>query len=223
MPLISPRVTLTGPWLEMDLGYRHQIAGWPIVGPSWGLAATIAWLQVRDADLPADVLPETYFRDRARADKIEAEIGLMTAAEISNYACERASNAAMEVTALVTAGLTNGESVQPPTGNTSASPPSDRWHAGTVNIVLHTAVPLTQAAMFEALSIVAEARTAAIIDLGISLIDGRKLTGTGTDCIVVASPAAPHPLKHCGLHTALGRLIGETTYSAARRAIVTRG
>jgi len=219
MGLVSPRVTLTAPWLEMDLGHRHQVAGWPIVGPAWGKAATIAWLQVKDADLPADVAPETYFRERARADRVEAEIGLMTAADISLYACERASNAAMEVTSLVTAGLSNGESVQP----SAASPPSERWHAGTVNIVMHTAVPLTQAAMFEAISIVAQARTAAIMDLGISLIDGRKLTGTGTDCIVVAAPAGPHALNHCGLHTALGRLIGETTYSAARRAIVSRG
>src|SRR5579863_5922920 len=85
MALVSPRVTLAEPWLEMDLGYRHQIAGWPIVGPSWGMAATIDWLQVRDADLPADVLPETYFKERARIDRIEAEIGLMTAADIANY------------------------------------------------------------------------------------------------------------------------------------------
>jgi adenosylcobinamide amidohydrolase len=219
MALVSPRVTLKAPWLEMDLGHRHQVAGWPIIGPSWGMAATIVWLQVKDADLPADGTPESYFQERARADRIEAEIGLMTAAELSRFACERASNAAMEVTALVTAGLTNGESVQP----SAANPPSERWHAGTVNIALHTAVPLTQAAMFEALSIVAQARTAAIMDLGISLIDGRKLTGTGTDCIVVAAPAGPHALKHCGLHTALGRLIGETTYSATRRAVVTKG
>ena len=219
MGLVSPRVTLSAPWLQMDLGYRHQVAGWPIVGPSWGMAATIAWLQVRDADLPADVAPETYFQDRAKADKVEAEIGLMTAADVSLYARERASNAAMEVTALVTAGLSNGESVQP----SAASPATERWHAGTVNIALHTAVPLTQAAMFEALSIVAQARTAAIMDLGISLIDGRRLTGTGTDCIVVTSPAGPHALNHCGLHTALGRLIGETTYSATRRAVVSRG
>jgi adenosylcobinamide amidohydrolase len=221
MALTSPRVTLKGPWLEMDLGHRHQVAGWPIVGPSWGKAATIAWLQVKDADLPATVSPEAYFRARARADRIEAEIGLMTAADISLHACERASNAAMEVTSLVTAGLSNGESVQPH-ANPPASQPAEHWHAGTVNIVTHIAVPLTQAAMFEAISIVAQARTAAIIDLGISLIDGRKLTGTGTDCIIVAAPAGSHALNHCGLHTALGRLIGETTYSAARRAMVSR-
>jgi adenosylcobinamide amidohydrolase len=214
-----PRITLNRPWLEMDLGYRHQTAGWPIVGPAWGTASVIAWLQVKDADLPPDVAPEAYFQNLAKAQRIEAEIGLMTAADISLYACERASNAAMEVTAIVTAGLTNGESVQP----CAASPPRERWHAGTVNTVLHTAVPLTQAAMFEAISIVAEARTAAILDLGVSLIDGRKLTGTGTDCIVIAAPAGPHALKHCGLHTALGRLIGETTYSATKRAIVPRG
>jgi adenosylcobinamide amidohydrolase len=213
------RVTLAAPWLILDLGYRHQVAGWPVVGPAWGTAAVIAALQVRDADLPADVAPGDYFKSRAKADRIDAEIGLMTAAELSLYACERASDAAMEVTSVVTAGLTNGESVQP----SAAAPPDERWHAGTVNAVLHTAVPLTQGAMFEAISIVAQARTAAILDFGISLIDGRKLTGTGTDCIVIASPAGPHALKHCGLHTALGRLIGETTYAATKRAIGTRG
>jgi len=212
------RITLQAPWLIMDLGHRHHVAGWPIVGPAWGTASVIAWLQVRDADLPADVAPEAYFKSRAKAERIEAEIGLMTAAEISLYACERASNAAMEVTAVVTAGLTNGESVQP----CAASPPQERWHAGTVNTVLHTAVPLTQGAMFEAISIVAEARTAAILDFGISLIDGRKLTGTGTDCIIIAAPTGAHALKHCGLHTALGRLIGETTYAATKRAIGAR-
>ena len=214
-----PRLTLSAPWLEMDLGYRHQVAGWPIVGPAWGTASVIAWLQVQDADLPADVPPEAYFESRAKADKVAAEIGLMTAADVSAYACERAGKAAMEVTAVVTAGLTNGESVQP----CAVPPATGNWHAGTVNTALHTTVPLTQAAMFEAISIVAQARTAAILDLGISLIDGRKLTGTGTDCIVIAAPAGPHALKHCGLHTVLGRLIGETTYSATRRAIVPRG
>jgi len=206
-----PRLTLREPWLVMDLGPPHQVAGWPIVGPAWGMASRIVWLQVKDADLPPGIEPEAYFGSRAKADGVTVEIGLMTAAEISLHACERAGL----VTAVVTAGLTNGESVEPAT----LARPAEAWRAGTVNTVLHSAVPLTQGALFEAISIAAEARTAAILDLGLTLADGRKLSGTGTDCIVVAAPSGPNAEKHCGLHTEIGRRIGETVYRATRRAI----
>lgn len=203
-------VTLREPWLLFDLGAPHRVAGWPIVGPAWGVASSIAWLQVADSDLPAGLSPESYFADRAAADGISAEIGLMTAAEIARHACEEAG----DVTVLATAGLSNGESVYP----SARSRPDAGWHAGTVNIALRTGTPLTQGAMLEALSIVAQARTAAILNLGRSLADGRRLTGTGTDCIVIAAPDGPHAERHCGLHTRLGRLIGEASYEAMRRA-----
>jgi len=205
------RPKLAEPWLLLDLGRPHQVAGWPIVGPAWGMARRIAWLQVRDADLPPDVDPESCFAERARRDGIIADLGLMTAAEIARFSCEENGS----VTAIVTAGLDNGESVQPAAIDGPAVP----WHAGTINTVLHSAVPLTQAAMLEALSIVTEARTAALLDLSLTLTDGRALTGTGTDCIVVAAPARPAAERHCGLHTALGRKIGETVYRAMKRAV----
>jgi adenosylcobinamide amidohydrolase len=208
---MSIRPRLTPPWLLVDLGYRHRVAGWPVVGPSWGEATTVAWLQVEEHGLEN---PTDFFWAKARAARIDAEIGLMTAADIKRFNCQAGKNAGMEVTAVVTAGLVNGESVQP-----SATSAPTAWHPGTVNILLHANVPLTDGAMIEAVSIVAEARTAAILDLGISLLDGRPLTGTGTDCIVVAAPPGAHPLSHCGLHTALGRLIGETTHRAVAGAI----
>jgi adenosylcobinamide amidohydrolase len=203
-------VSLREPWLLFDLGGPHQIAGWPVVGPAWGMASSIAWLQVKDSDLPAGLSPEGYFRSRALADGISAEIGLMTAAEIARHACEQAG----DVTVLATAGLSNGESVQP-----AKVRPGEAWHAGTINIALQIKTPLSQGAMLEALSIVAQARTAAIMDLNLTLPDGRRLTGTGTDCIIVAAPEGPQPQNHCGLHTSLGRLIGESTYKAVVSAI----
>ena len=205
------RPSLAPPWLLVDLGYRHRVAGWPVVGPSFGNATIVAWLQVEDNDLAN---PTDYFWAQARSARIEADVGLMTAADIAHFACLSGQNAAMEVTAVVTASLSNGESVRP-----SATGAPRGWHPGTVNILLHANVPLTDGAMIEAVSIVAEARTAAILDLGISLMDGRPLTGTGTDCIVVAAPPGAHPLSHCGLHTALGRLIGETCHRAVATAL----
>ncbi len=203
-------VALREHWLLFDLGGPHWVAGWPVVGPAWGTASRIAWLQVKDSDLPAGFSPEDHFKRRASADGIAADIGLMTAAEISRYACERAG----DVTVIATAGLSNGESVQPAKPRTE-----EAWHAGTINIAMRTRTPLTQGAMLEAISIVAQARTAAIMDLDRTLPDGRRLTGTGTDCIVVASPEGSEPQRHCGLHTSLGRLIGETVYKAVVSAI----
>lgn len=206
-------VKLTPPWLQVDLGYPHRLAGWPIVGPAWGEAVFISWLQVEDAELPLGLAPDLYFRRRAKEARIAADLGLMTAADVRLYCCEKGQDSAMEVTLVVTAGLTNGESVQPQPRRSD-----NGWHPGTINILMHANVPLTDAALMEAMSIVTEARTAAVIDLGITLLDGRKLTGTGTDCVLVAAPALAHPLHHCGLHTALGRLIGETTYRAVTHA-----
>jgi adenosylcobinamide amidohydrolase len=215
--MIRPR--LSPPWLQVDLGYRHHVIGWPLVGPATGEATTIAWLQVSDHDLPNDIAPDNYFRRRAKEAHIEADIGLMTSADITLHSWQTGRDSAMEVTAVVTAGLANGESVQP---SPYAAPPAG-WHAGTINILLHANVPLTGGAMIEAVSIVTEARTAALVDLELSLVDGRRLTGTGTDCILVAAPRGAHALHHAGLHTALGRLIGETTYRAVTEAVrVTR-
>lgn len=205
---------LTPPWLLIDLGAPHIVAGWPIVGPAWGTARHIAWLQVRDRDLPPGRDPAGYFRRQAESAAIRAEIGLMTAAEIAGFRCCRAESDSLTVEVVVTAGLTNGESVQP-----GASFLATSWHAGTVNSLVAVNRAMSQAAMLESIAIVAQARTAAIMDLGLSLVDGRRLTGTGTDCVLVAAPQDGVPESHCGLHTTLGRMIGETSYRAFQAAI----
>jgi adenosylcobinamide amidohydrolase len=72
----------------------------------------------------------------------------------------------------------------------------------------------------EALALVAEARTAAMLDSGArSIVSGTPATGTGTDCIVVASPTGECPLRYAGKHLIFGHLIGTTVYNAMRRAI----
>ena len=67
---------------------------------------------------------------------------------------------------------------------------------------------------------VAEARTAAILDLGLRTGDGRPVTGTGTDCIIVAAPIGGPIQAHCGLHTDLGKALGEIVYGATSEACV---
>jgi adenosylcobinamide amidohydrolase len=61
------------------------------------------------------------------------------------------------------------------------------------------------------MSIVAQARTAAVMDAGHDLPTGRA-TGTGTDCIAVAAPQGAE--RFVGLHTEAGEAIGRATYEA---------
>ena len=70
-------------------------------------------------------------------------------------------------------------------------------------------------ALVEAVSIAAEARTAAILDIGHPPA-GPAITGTGTDCIVVTAPCDGEPEPWAGLHTAVGEAIGAAVYAATR-------
>ena len=211
----GPRISLNPPWLTVDLGAPHSITGWPVVGPVLGTASSVTWLQVESADLPRSVDPDAFFLHRARSEGIPSEVGLLTAAEIARYATVKHDTGnGGAVTIVATAGLGNGESVFP----SKLAKGGASHRVGTVNILAIAPYPLTPHAQLEAISIVAEARTAAILDLRRSTTDGRPVTGTGTDCIIIAAPLEGETHMHCGLHTDLGRALGEAAFEAAREA-----
>ena len=74
--------------------------------------------------------------------------------------------------------------------------------------------------MVEALAMATEARVAAVHDAGIlSTRTKRPATGTGTDCIVIASPARGRAHPYCGKHTLLGELIGKAALRSCAKAL----
>lgn len=206
---LLPTVDLRQPWLRVDLGRAHRVVGWPVVAPSDGMARFVTWLQVCDSDLPRHVDPDTYFLHRARAEGMAADVGLLTAAEVARFALQRRPTPDGAVTVVVTVGLGNGESVIPGDAPMHVTP-----HVGTINLLAVLPLPLAPPAMQEAISIVTQGRTAAVMDLCLRTGDGRPVTGTGTDCVVVAAPHGPAKQLHCGLHTTLGRALGEAAYAA---------
>lgn len=213
--VFSPRLDHRHPWLVLTFGETMRVLGWPPVGPSRGAARAVAWLQVRDRDLPVDLDPVQVYRDRARQDGIEAGIGLMTAAAIADRGFDlRHDESGLGAATVATVGLGNGESVVP-----AMTPPSGSPRIGTVNLVVAVSAALTDAAALEALSIVAQARTTAILAKGLRTPDGRPITGTGTDCIVLASSCTGRPLPYCGLHTHVGRLIATSVWQATTAAV----
>ena len=205
------RIAHRHPWLVLDFGAARAVLGWPVVGPHDGQARRVAWLQVKNADLPLHRDPGAYFRARAAADGIEAELGLLTAADLGRFA-EAQEGVAH---AVATAGLGNAESVVP----SLVAGASCAAHVGTINIVASLDMALAPGARLEALSIAAEARTAAVLAHGRALADGRPATGTGTDCIVLASVREGRLETHAGLHTPHGRMLGAVVYRAVAAAL----
>jgi adenosylcobinamide amidohydrolase len=108
-------------------------------------------------------------------------------------------------TCLATVGLSNAEAV-------GRRRPYHSADFGTINLCTAVDAALTEAAQLEALSIAIEARTAAVMEAGVSLPTGTA-TGTGTDCAALACD--PGEGRYAGLHTAIGEAIG----AATRRAI----
>lgn len=201
------RPELRPPWLLLDFGRDLRLLGWPVVGKPLGSARRVAWLQVRNADLPLDRDPAAYFSECANAAGISFDAGLMTAAELRGFAIAQRTG----VSVVATGGLGNAESVMPAAGETQRTA-----KVGTINIVAVIEHPLSLAAQIEALSIVAEARTAAVMGFGLTMADERPVTGTGTDCILVAAPGDETGLSHCGLHTPIGRALAEAAYDSVK-------
>ena len=191
------KVTVARPWLVAEFGTPLRVLSWTMNRPGFATAPAVVWREVRDADLTADFDVSAWL-ERELAEAGHADAG----AFITSRNIERHHHAAANgVEALATVGLSNAERI----GRRGTR----RHHAaGTINILVEIAAGLTEGALVEAVSLAAEARTAAILDTA------GGVTGTGTDCIAIAAPPGAQP--HAGKHTALGEAIGSCVYQAVR-------
>jgi adenosylcobinamide amidohydrolase len=197
------------PFLTARFAAPQRTLGWSLLHPGIAVVADVVWVEVRNGDLGSSVDPQAFLKARLAEAGLPHALAFMTSRDIRrHHFCRRRADA-VEAACLTTVGLSNGERV----GSRKACGP----HVGTINTLLHVSVPLTDGAMVEALSIVAQARTTAIVDSWRGE-RGPAITGTGTDCIVVASPGRDEALACAGLHTAVGETIGGAVYEATRTA-----
>ncbi|MDO5705980.1 MAG: adenosylcobinamide amidohydrolase [Paracoccus sp. (in: a-proteobacteria)] len=200
------KVTLNHPWLIADLGTAHRVLSFAPHRAGFVTARRILWRQVRDADLPADLDAGEWLAAQMAAAGLADAVGMLTSRDVVRW-CRAAAG---PVTCVATVGLGNAERVghrQPP-----------RPGLGTINIAVHLADGLTDTALLEAMTIVAEARTTAVMETGLLLPQGRA-TGTGTDCIAVAAQTGAG--RFAGLHTPLGEAIGAAVYDAVATGCAT--
>lgn len=196
------------PFLTCTFSEPQKTLSWALNKPGFHTLERIAWLEVRNKDLPIDVDFLDFVAAKLGEAQLSDALALVTSRDIRRYHVTQANVEGAIATCLTTVGLSNGERI----GTRSTSPVP---LPGTVNTLVHVSQPLSEAALLETLSVVTQARTAAILDSAV-LRDGQRITGTGTDCIVVAAPPGAYPNLYAGLHTPIGEAVGRCTYDAIR-------
>ncbi|MDF3606798.1 adenosylcobinamide amidohydrolase [Paracoccus sp. DMF-8] len=201
------KLTLCEPWLIADLGGPMRVLSFAPHRPGFVTAERILWREVRNSDLTPDLDAEGWLAHQVTALDGPPAVAMMTSRAVARF--RQASAGSVSCTATV--GLGNAERV----GHRRALHDHDLPAYGTINIALRLDAGLTDRAMIEALTIAAEARTAAIIQIGMAISTGTA-TGTGTDCIALA--ARPGTADYAGLHTELGEWIGRATHDSVLAA-----
>jgi iron complex transport system ATP-binding protein len=137
-------------------------------------------------------------------------VGMMTAADVNKAVCHLDG----EVLSIVTAGTSN-----------AATPGESApvWGAGTVNIFVVIAHPMTKGALANAIITVTEAKSLAFRSLDIrSTNAGGMATGTTTDSVAVCTTdGEQEPYRYASTATDVGRSIGRSVFAAVYNCLST--
>lgn len=196
--------------LVVRFGAMQRMCSWAIVNGGMTRARAVAWIQVCDHDLRPPVDARVLLRERMIELGAPDAVGLLTSRDLDAFADISISHGDAHARCIATVGLGNALR--------AGDLPGPAARIGTINLLCHVDVPLTEEAVLEAMSIATEARTAAVLDAAVaSRRSGLRSTGTGTDCIVIASPLASRPEAYAGKHTRVGHLVGAAVEDAVRR------
>jgi len=199
-------------WLVVRFASRHEVLSSALVGGGRRRTRTVAWHEVRNAELGPSVDPERLFRTRAAQMRLSGAVGMLTSRSLQRYVTAERGSDRIAAQVVATVGLGNALRV--------GDPPGLEVPAGTINILCRVSEPLSEEAAIETLSLVAEARTLAVIEASVgSIRSGLPSTGTGTDCIVVASPLGRAKIRYAGKHTEAGHVVGAAVTDALRRGV----
>lgn len=194
--------------LLWSAGPGHRMISSAVVGGGIGERAWILNAQVRHSYRRTD--PDRHLADLAAATGVRGPgVGLMTAADVSAFA-----HAHDEGTdAYVTAGVNvRGWAAVPGTGVDGPQEP------GTINIVAAVPVPLSDAALVNAVATVTEAKVQALVEAGLDC------SGTPTDavCVTARTPGpGEETYAFAGPRSVWGARLARAVHRAVRAAVST--
>lgn len=213
MTLLAP--DLAQPWLVADLGGPQRVLSFAPWRAGFVTTRRIVWREVRNADLTPELDVRRWIAGMLAERGLSDAVTMLTSHDIRRFVRTEREVEGIRAAALATVGLGNAERVGQ---RHFRAVPEDTPGYGTINIAVQVAGPdprwgLSRVAQIEALTIAAQARTAAVMEAGLNLPGGR-VTGTGTDCLALAAP--PGREAFAGLHTALGEAVGAAVHAAVR-------
>ncbi|MGI8451053.1 MAG: adenosylcobinamide amidohydrolase [Streptosporangiaceae bacterium] len=211
--------------MHVEMCWRRQdevllpVAVW-CPGPGWRMISSgVAgggigpreW--VLNAQVPAAysrIDPAVHVAELAAGLGLAGEgVGLLTAASVTD-AVQRDGEG---VRVLATVGLRVPAWAAAPSG-TASRELAPAWRPGTINIIVSVPVPLREAAYVGAVMTATEAKTQAVLEAGF------RATGTASDAICVAAPAAGDPEDFAGPRSLWGARIARAVHSAVHAGAV---
>ena len=206
------RIELRGPWLVVHFSEPQVCLSWAAVNGGKVQTPTVAWYYLSPEEQPHAGELGGYLRLKLDEAHLHGAIGLLTTRKRYGHTEASVEWEQVRAWALATVGLRDAVRV----GDEPNAGPA----AATVNLLCQVSLPLTDAAMLEAVSVAAEARTAAILESGVrSVVSGRSATGTPSDCIVIACPPNGLEDPRAGKGTSVGHVIGQAVYQAVSSGI----
>ncbi len=140
-------------------------------------------------------------------------VGMVTYANIADFALVSKRDDAAAVSVVATAGCTHAES----SGEKIELQPIE----GTINIIVVIDGHPDEACLVSCLITATEAKTAALRELDLrSRYSGFEATGTVTDAMVVAETGRGSPIAYGGPSSKLGQLVGSCTRQAVKEAVM---
>ncbi len=200
-----------GRLLVVPFAQPHRALSWAVSGGGFRRVRTVVWRQVGDAELARGIDPERLLA--AALAPFPDPIGLLTARDIHRFDDVTLGEGNLTARCVATVGLGNALAI--------GDPPGPLRQVGTINLLCQLSRPLSDGALVEAISLATEARTAAMLAAHVpSRRSTGWATGTGTDCIIVATPEGVGAgERYAGKHTSLGALIGQSVGAAVSRGI----
>ncbi len=165
---------------------------------------------------PSEVTLVKYCREKGWQGEV---VGMMTAATMDSFRQVQRIENNVEVTALVTVGISNAKRAGEPAECREMG--SVHGEKGTINIIILTNAQLTHAALVEAIITVTEAKSAALQNLGIkNPVTGSQATGTGTDAVAIVNGSGPERVCYCGKHMIFGEMLAATVIEAITASLL---
>lgn len=215
----------TPAFVHVEFGAAHRVLSSAVLNGGWVQADHIVNLKVeknrggKKTFEPSEITLSRFCRQKGWQG---VTVGMMTAASMDSFEQVRRVEQNVEVTALVTVGLSNAK---------RAGEPAEWRHMennagtqGTINIIILTNARLTDAAMVEAVVTATEAKSAALQNLNVrSRTTGAQSTGTGTDAVAIVSGLGPIRIHHCGKHVLFGEMVAAVVMQAITNAVIKGG